>query len=199
MLARALADRLAADGVRVAKLGHAALQPDELHNGVARAFGVSSASEMREFLRATHGLGEKLLVIIDEAQNFDAALLEAVADLVREGREAGNGTVNVLNVLLVAQPSLDAILKRRKRQDTGERVAVRAHLAPLDIAQVGDYVAFRLRAAGAEREIFSYDAIGEIAAISGGVPRLINRVCDRTLIATSAWNGCMVSAGVVRG
>ena len=207
MLARALGDRLSGDGVRVAKIGHAPAHPDEFRNGVARAFGSpapqsaqdSFASGFAEFLRAAHALGDRALLIIDEAQSLDAALLDAVADLVRVGREASGGTVNVLNVLLVAQPGIEPVLKRRKRHDGEDFVTVRAHLGRLDVAQVGDYVAFRLRAAGADREIFSYDAIGEVATMSGGVPRLINQICDRTLLATSAWNGCMVSAGVVRG
>jgi type II secretory pathway predicted ATPase ExeA len=207
MLARALADRLAGEGVRVAKLGHAPAHPEEFRNVVARAFGAPApldpqdthAKGFADLLRAAHALGDRGLLVVDEAQNLDAALLDAVADLVRMGREASGGTTNVLNVLLVAQPGIETMLKRRKRHDGGDFVSVRAHLGRLDVAQVGEYVAFRLRAAGADREIFSYDAIGEVAATSGGIPRLINQICDRTLIATSAWNGCMVSAGVVRG
>lgn len=207
MLARALADHLAAEGVRVAKLGHAPVHPDELRTGVARAFGMPAVpdtrdafvSGLREFLRAAHARAETLLLVVDEAQNLDAALLDEVGELVRVGREAGGGAVNTLNVLLVGQSGLDRVLRRRKLPGGGEFVAVRAELRPLDVAQVGEYVAFRLRAAGGDRELFSMDAIAEVAATSGGVPRLINQICDRTLIVTSPWNGCMVSAGVVRG
>jgi general secretion pathway protein A len=203
MLARALADRLAAEGVRVATLGHVALPPDEFRNGVARALGAPAAAEtrdaLREFLRAAHARGEKVLLVVDEAQNLDAPLLDEIGELVRLGREAGHGAVDVLNVLLVSQPGIETLLRRKKRRDRADLVAVRAHLGPLDAAQVGEYVVSRLRAAGGDRELFSMDAIAEVAAMSGGVPRLINQICDRTLLVTSPWNGCMVSAGVVRG
>lgn len=186
MLAGALAESLRAEGLRVGKLLHADIRPHEFRGGVAQAFGLDAASESRkvfltrfgEFLHAAYARGEKVLLVIDEAQSLSAPVLEEIAALVRAGREAGRDKVNVMNILLVAQREIDGVLKH---QGAEVAIVMRSHLGPLEPAQVADYIAFRLRVAGAEHELFTTDAIRAIAAASGGVPRAINRICDYAL------------------
>jgi general secretion pathway protein A len=194
MLASALADSLRAEGVRVAKLIHPDLTANEFRHGVSDAFALPAGSNVRhlflarfgEFLQGAYARGEKVLLVIDEAQGFGTVLLDEIADLIHAGREAGRGKVNVMNVLLVSQADVDA-----------HEIAVRSHLGALEPEQVAEYVAFRLRVAGADRELFSPEAIRAIAAVSGGVPRVINRVCNCALEIAAERNESVVSVDVV--
>ena len=206
MLTRALADSLRAEGVRVGKLGYAGLHPDEFWNAVAQALELPGEPDARadlparigEFLQGAYARREKVVLVIDEAQDLAAVLLDEIDRLGRAGLEAGRGKVNVISILLVGQPAIDALLRRREpRGGADDRIAVRAHLGPLSSGQVADYVAFRLRVAGADRELFSAAAIRDIATAAGRVPRLINRICDCALQVASQRNERVVSAGIV--
>lgn len=206
MLASALADGLRAEGVRVAKLAYAGLHPADLRNEVAAALALPVGPDtpegflahFGEFLQGAYARREKVLLVIDEAQNLGAALLDEIDHLARVGREAGRGKVNVINILLVGQTDTHAMVQRRVPRGREDSITTRCHLAPLAPEQVADYVAFRLRVAGADRELFSADAIREVGAASGGVPRLINRICDCALLLASQRNERVVSADVVR-
>ncbi len=195
ILASALADSLRAEGVRVAKLIHPELTPNEFRNGVSDAFALPAGSPVRnlflarfgEFLDGAYARGEKVLLVIDEAQGFGTVLLDEIDDLIRAGREAGRGKVNVMNILLVAQADVDA-----------DEIAVRSHLGALGPEHVAEYIAFRLRVAGADRELFSPEAIRAIATASAGVPRVINRICDCALEIAAGRNESVVSADVVK-
>ena len=201
MLACALADSLRAEGVNVARLADAGLTAEDLRHGVARALSLPSAASdapqgflihLGDCLREAYARRQKVLLVIDEAQNLGPALLDEIEQLARAGREAGRGKVNVLNILLVGQASLEAALRRR------DAVGVRARLGPLGAEEVADYVAFRLRAAGADRELFSAQAIQEIGTAAGGVPRLVNQICDCALLVASQRSERKVSVEVVR-
>jgi general secretion pathway protein A len=206
MLASALADSLRTEGVRVDRLSQAALHQDEFRAVVARAFALAAVPPTREALVAgvaevlagAYARGEKMLLVIDEAQNLDDDVLDDIDGLIRAGREAGKGDVNVLDVLLVGQAEMEARLRRRAPGGREGAVAVRARLRALDRRQVGLYVACRLRVAGARRSLFSADAIREIATVSEGVPRVINRICDSALLLASRRNERLVSARLVR-
>ena len=195
MLANALAESLRAEGVRVEKLLHPDLPAHEFRHGVAEAFALPIKSNVRttflehfgEFLEGAYARGEKVLLVIDEAQGFGTVLLDEIDDLIRAGRAAGKDKVNVMNVLLVSQTDIDA-----------DAIAVRSYLGPLESKQVADYIAFRLRVAGGDRELFSADAIRAVAGASGGVPRVINRICDCALQIADEQNETVVSAEIVR-
>lgn len=203
MLARALADSLRAEGMRVGRLAYAGLHPDEFWNAVAHALALSSSPDARadlparigEFLQRAYARREKAILVIDEAQDLPAALLDEIDRLARAGLEAGRGKVNVINVLLVGQSAVEALLRRGP--GGGDRVTVRVHLGPLAPDQVADYIAFRLRVAGADRELFSAEAIQDIAIASSGVPRLINRICDCALQVASQRDARVVSSDIV--
>jgi type II secretory pathway predicted ATPase ExeA len=206
MLAGALADGLRAEGVRVVKLTCMGHHPDDFRHGVVRALDLPAEPDTREsflahlaaFLQGAYARREKVLLVVDEAQNLGGELLDDVEHLARVGREAGRGKVNVLNILLVGQADFEAMLHRRAPRGRADSIGTRVRLRPLRPREVADYVAFRLRVAGADRELFSREAIREIGAASGGIPRLINRIGDCALLGASRRNEGAVTSQVVR-
>src|SRR5262245_62016711 len=131
-----------------------------------------------EFLDSLVPLQAFAVLIIDEAQNLPLSLLEEIrilSDL--EQRE------KLLQVVLVGQPELRAHLKMPQMRQVDQRVSVRCELMPLDVTEVGKYVRHRLDVAseGSSHVQFSESAISTIFKASGGVPRLINLICDRAL------------------
>lgn len=200
MLARALVDSLRAEGLRVGKLADGSLKPHEFGNAVGHALALPGSSDAHadlatrigEFLQDAYARRDRVVLIIDEAQDLPAALSDEIDRLARTGLEAGRGKVNVLNILLVGQPAVEALLRPGE-----DRVAVRVHLGPLSPEEAIDYIAFRLRVAGADRDLFSAEALRDIAIQSGGVPRLINRICDCALQVASQRNESVVSSDIV--
>jgi general secretion pathway protein A len=205
ILANALAAGLRAEGVCVAKLTLGGLTPDDFRHAVTRALALPELSDTREtflgnlsdFLRDAYARRAKVLLYIDEAQELGPEVLTEIEHLVRVGREAGRNKVNVLNVLLVGHSDIEASLRRREPPGLAEAIRIRARLESLGVRQVREYIAFRLRAAGADRELFFKEAIRAIGAASNGVPRLINRICDYALKTASQRNERVVSAKVV--
>jgi type II secretory pathway predicted ATPase ExeA/cell division septation protein DedD len=130
------------------------------------------------FLGTLAPLQAFVVVIIDEAQNLATPLLEEIRILSdSDGRE------RQLQVVLVGQLELLEKLKLPEMRQVDQRVSVRCNLGPLDRDGVGGYVAHRLRVAGgtADRVMFLPEALDVVYQVSGGVPRLINRLCDRAL------------------
>jgi type II secretory pathway predicted ATPase ExeA len=131
-----------------------------------------------EFLGTLAPLQAFVVVVIDEAQNLSVPLLEEIRILSdSDGRE------RQLQVVLVGQLELREKLKLPEMRQVDQRVSVRCSLGPLSRDEVGGYVAHRLQVAGgsADGVKFSPDAIEVVYRVSGGVPRLINRICDRAL------------------
>jgi general secretion pathway protein A len=131
-----------------------------------------------EFLDSLVPLQAFAVMIIDEAQNLPLGLLEEIrilSDL--EQRE------KLLQVVLVGQPELKDHLKMPQMRQVDQRVSVRCELTPLGLTEVGKYVRHRLDVAsdGGSHVQFSDSAIGTLFKASGGVPRLINLICDRAL------------------
>src|SRR5260370_41573011 len=128
-----------------------------------------------EFLASLVPLQAFAVVFIDEAQNLSVPLLEEVRIL--------SDADGQLQVVLVGQLELREKLKLPEMRQLLQRVSVHCQLAPLDLAGVAGYISHRLHRAGgsSDRVSFSGDAVAEIYERSGGVPRIINRTCDRAL------------------
>ena len=152
---------------------------DDLVRG--RLQGASRAElsyPLYEFLRSLEPLDAFAVLLVDEAQNLTASLLEEVrilADL--------EGTRKLLQVVLIGQPELSAALLEPHMRQVKQRVTTHCELQPLDRDGVYGYVGHRLTVAGAtaERIHFTAEALDLVFAASGGVPRVVNRLCDRTL------------------
>ena len=107
-------------------------------------------------------------------------------------------TQKLLQIILIGQPELRELLDRTELRQLAQRITGRYHLAPLSREETAAYVRHRLRVAGATREIFSGYALREIARLSGGVPRLVNIICDRALLGAFTEDRHAVGAGIVR-
>ena len=156
-------------------------------------FGVISVDEVRaghlrgatrtelsyplyDFLTSLQPLDAFALLMIDEAQNIPVPLLEELRIL----SDLENGQT-LLQLMLIGQPELDARLALPEMRQLTQRVAVRCELTPLTARDVGPYIAHRLTVAGNGTAGFTEGALKLIAAASAGVPRVVNRLCDRAM------------------
>ncbi len=122
--------------------------------------------------------GRRTLLIVDEAQNLAEETLEELRLLSNVNSEQDL----VLQILLVGQPELRDVLGRPSMRQTAQRVAADFHLRALDHADTAGYIAHRLTVAGGPPDLFTGDAVAIVHARSGGVPRLINQLCDYALV-----------------
>jgi general secretion pathway protein A len=173
------------------------LSVDELLREILLDFGVISRDDVRsgravsasthdltstlhDFLLSLHPIGAHGVLIIDEAQHLPADVLEQI----RVISTVETNTKRLLQVVLIGQPSLLDALAHEDMRQLDSRVSVRATLRPLGRADVDAYVAHRLSVAGNAGGVhFDSGAIDALTALTGGVPRLINLLCDRTLMA----------------
>jgi general secretion pathway protein A len=132
----------------------------------------------QDFLYAQRATGHRTILIVDEAQNLDEQALEALRML----SNINVGKNQCLQLILVGQPQLRDTLSRPQLLQFAQRVSSDFHLKPLAQNEVADYIGFRLQAAGARRHLFSAEACEEVAEASHGVPRLINILCDTSLV-----------------
>ena len=122
--------------------------------------------------------GRRTLLIFDEAQNLSAQVLEELRLLSNVNSEKDL----VLQILLVGQPELRDTLLRPELMQFAQRVSIDFHLRPLDGFETQAYIRHRLEVAGGEPSLFAADAIALIHARTGGVPRLLNQLCDYALV-----------------
>ena len=135
------------------------------------------------FLIEQYSSGRKVVLIVDEAQNLNEKVLEEVRLL--SGIETHKE--KVLRIILAGQPDLKDTLDSPKLKQLLQRVRLRFHLGPLDRRELGDYVTHRLKVAGHEGDdLFQEDSLDIIFRYSGGVPRMINTLCDTALLCAFA-------------
>jgi general secretion pathway protein A len=161
-------------------------------NGASRS---DLSYPLYEFLDSLAPLQAFAVVVIDEAQNLSLPLLEEIRILSElERRE------KLLQLVLVGQPELRSSLRLPEMRQVDQRVSVRCDLTSLDQAGVAGYVSHRLRVAGQgeSRVEFTTPALEAIYAGSSGVPRLINRICDRALQRAFASRSLLIDASLVR-
>lgn len=134
--------------------------------------------------------GRRTLLVVDEAQNLSAEVLEELRLLLNVNSDQDL----VLQVLLVGQPELRATLRQPGLRQLAQRVAADYHLRPLDAEECAGYVRHRLRVAGGDPAIFRADALDFVHARTGGVPRLVNQLCDMGLVYAFAGGQRFVDA-----
>ena len=142
----------------------------------------------------SHADGKRVVLVVDEAQNLAPEVLEQVRLLTNLETE----TQKLLQIILIGQPELREVLDRTELRQLAQRITGRYHLDPLSGDETAAYVRHRLRVAGATQEVFSAGALREVRRLSGGVPRLINIICDRALLGAFTEDRHMVTASVVR-
>ncbi len=135
---------------------------------------------LNNFLIEQYAAGRRVLLIVDEAQNLSQRVLEEIRML--SGVETTKE--KVLRIILAGQPELNAKLDAPELVQLKQRVRLRFHLSALSADETTEYVRHRLAVAGgADRQIFTPDTFSEIHRYSGGVPRLINTLCDTAMMA----------------
>jgi type II secretory pathway predicted ATPase ExeA len=137
-------------------------------------------STLNNFLIEQYAAGRKVLLIVDEAQNLSMRVLEEIRML--SGVETTKE--KVLRIILAGQPELNKKLDAPSLEQLTQRVRLRFHLQTLSEAETKAYIQHRLDVAGAgDRELFAADTFPEIFRYCGGVPRLINTLCDTAMMA----------------
>jgi len=167
--------------------------------GVAVADSASGNSkelvdQLNRYLLRAHAAGRRVVLIVDEAQNLSAEVLEQVRLLTNLETESQK----LLQIILIGQPELRTLLERNDLRQLAQRVTARYHLQPLSRDDTVAYVRHRLRIAGATSDIFTRAALREVYRLSGGVPRVINVICDRALLAAYSQEQHEVSSALVR-
>ena len=137
-------------------------------------------STVNNFLIEQYAAGRKVLLIVDEAQNLTMRVLEEIRLL--SGVETTKD--KVLRIILAGQPELSDKLDAPELAQLMQRVRLRFHLQTLSEAETHGYIQHRLEVAGAgDREIFAANTFAEVFRYCGGVPRLINTLCDTAMMA----------------
>jgi general secretion pathway protein A len=134
------------------------------------------------FLLDAHGKGLKAVLIIDEAQNLSADVLEQLRLLTN----LETNQRKLLQIILLGQPELRDKLSRTELRQLSQRIIARYHLGPLSKEEVGAYIIHRLSIAGVQKELFPSSTVQKLYRLTGGVPRLINLLCDRALLGAFA-------------
>lgn len=141
-----------------------------------------------------HAKGRRVVVIVDEAQNLSPETLEQVRLLTN----LETASQKLLQIILIGQPELREVLGRMELRQLAQRITGRYHLHPLTKAETGSYVNHRLKVAGGLGEIFSDSALREVHRVSGGIPRIINVICDRALLGAFTQETHRVGPALVR-
>jgi general secretion pathway protein A len=179
------------------------LEPLDFFQLLFDDLGIEEAcfSKAEYLLALNHYLIDRLkgdrtvLLIIDEAQNLSAEMLEEVRLL--SNLETPNS--KLIQILLVGQPELSEMLDRDDLRQLRQRIVLRHELEPFDAGELEFYVEERLRLAGyTGKGIFKRSALRELFAVTGGVPRLLNVVCDGALLTGYGRDQATVDAEIIR-
>jgi general secretion pathway protein A len=149
---------------------------------------------LNHYLLDAHARGRRTILIVDEAQNLSAEVLEQVRLLTN----LETSRRKLLQIILIGQPELRELLARNDLRQLAQRVTGRYHLTPLDENEALRYLEHRLSVAGAVQPIFTTGAKKAIFRISRGIPRLMNVVADRALLGAYAEERRSVDKRVVR-
>ncbi|HZF26098.1 MAG TPA: AAA family ATPase [Steroidobacteraceae bacterium] len=149
---------------------------------------------LNRHLLEAHSQGKRVVVIVDEAQNLSTEVLEQVRLLTN----LETATQKLLQIILIGQPELREVLQRIELRQLAQRITGRYHLAPLMRRETAGYVQHRLRVAGATGEVFSKGALSEVHRLSRGIPRIINVICDRSLLGGYTQDEHRITGKLVR-
>jgi len=201
ILSRVLMQQLSDSKFDIGLMTNPILEPLDFLIDILRNFGLNPSSELSKS-QLLNLLNEKMLenlrndvstiLIIDEAHLISKATFEEIRLLL-------NFQLNdrfMMTIMLLGQPELKNIIKDMRQLD--QRIAIRYHLNPLNLNETSEYIAFRLKKAGAATGAINREALNEIYAYSKGIPRLINNICDASLMAGSISKAKSFDSGVVK-
>ncbi|MDO6489476.1 AAA family ATPase [Colwellia sp. 6_MG-2023] len=149
--------------------------------------------KISEKLVKNHDANINTILIIDEAQHLEAQVLEQLRLLTN----LETNTKKLLQVILIGQPELQQLLKRRDLRQLAQRITARYHLLPLNTQELAAYIKHRLSVADCHRALFDKGAIATIHKLSQGIPRLINLLCHSSLMEAYNSNNAVVNKKIV--
>ena len=202
MLCRMLLERLPAD-VESLYLANPSLSRSEILGAIADELGIpadgktthSMIRTLQDALVERYAAGKRVVIMIDEAHAMPAESLEEIRLLSNLESKA----TKLLQIALFAQPELDERLAANDMRQLRERITQHFNLAPLKAGEVGNYIEFRLRAAGYHGpNPFTTRAVEAIARLSEGLSRRINILADKALLAAYSGGGHQVDAAEVK-
>ncbi|BDV43575.1 ATPase AAA [Geotalea uraniireducens] len=201
---RTFLSQLDPDTYRTALIFNPTISPLGLLQGISREFGLPGTSsekgdlldELNRFLLDENRAGHTVVLVIDEAQNLSAEVLEQIRLISNLETDRDK----LIQIVLVGQPELRLLLARDELRQLNQRITVRYHLEPMELEDTGEYIRHRIRIAAGGREPvhFSPAAVKRIYRYSGGLPRLINGVCDRGLLLAYTREARHVTPAMVR-
>ena len=166
------------------------LTVEELLSTICAEFGIAHPAGntsikvfvdcINAYLLDSHARGRHTVLIIDEAQNLSAEVLEQMRLLTN----LETAKRKLLQNVLLGQPELAAMLAQPELRQLAQRIVARYHLEPLTKSETLAYVRHRIEVAGAQRPLFPPALTNQLYRLSGGVPRVINLLCDRALLGT---------------
>lgn len=202
-ICRALLNRLREKNTRTSVIFNSSLPEMQLLEAILIDFGITLKrrnkglifQQLNEFLLGQLAEGRNVVLIIDEAQNLRNSTLETIRMLSNLETEKEK----LIQIVLVGQPQLREKLNAPSLLQLKQRLSVRFHLYPLNEPDVRNYIDHRLKVAGSSGDItFEEDAYKLIASYSGGVPRVINILCDKLLLLGFARGVNYVGEDLVR-
>lgn len=146
------------------------------------------------FLIDCYAKGKKVLIIIDEAQNLNYEVLEEI----RMISNLQTDDEMLIQIMIVGQPELKEKLRSPALEQFAQRIGVSYHLSPMDREETQNYITHRLKIAGGAEGIFDKSAVDMISKASGGIPRVINLLCDACLVYGFADEANPISADIVK-
>jgi len=201
-ICRCLLEQVPED-TRVALVLNSLVTPRELLATICEELGLDTrgitdsnklmVDALNVYLLNQHAQGRRVVVVIDEAQNLSPEALEQVRLLTN----LETAKDKLLQMVLLGQPELRQLLQRQDLRQLSQRITARYHLAPLNQEETEAYVKHRLHVAGARRNPFRRSAMRALYQRSGGVPRLINIIADRSLAGAYARESENVSPAFV--
>jgi len=187
-LCRAMLEQLDPSHYATALILNPVMSANELMTAIAREFGLptfgldrlETLEVINHFLLEQVERGQETVLIIDESQNLTEELLEQVrllSNLETDNRK-------LLQIILMGQPELRDRLNDPRLRQLRQRITVRYHLLPLNRLEVNEYVQHRLHVSGANgTPCFTRPALWRVYHYSQGIPRLVNAICDKALLA----------------
>ncbi|ACL73474.1 Type II secretory pathway component ExeA (predicted ATPase)-like protein [Thioalkalivibrio sulfidiphilus HL-EbGr7] len=176
------------DSVTVARIHQTQLSEVEFLQHLATILGIKSPQgtkvelieKLNRYLADQGRRRRSVLLVVDESQNLGVTALEEIR-LLSDGESSRN---KVLSVILVGQPELADRLDDPVLEQLEQRIRLRFHLRPLNVGEIGEYIRHRLEVAGWQgADLFDDHAVELIHHYTGGIPRLINVLCDTVLLA----------------
>lgn len=191
------------DSVTVGLISNAQGGRGELIQWVMNALGipfdheasyVTLFQQMQDFMVGEYAAGRRVILIFDEAQNLSLESLEELRMLTN----INSGKDEVIQLVLVGQPELRDMIRRPSLVQLAQRIAVSYHLKPLDELSTGAFIVHRLRVAGGTGEEFTPEARTLVHRVTGGVPRLINQLCDMALLYAWSMESRSITADILQ-